>query len=239
MKLYIVTGSSRGMGAALAEQLLAPDHFVLGIARRAGPALNESWTADLSEPAAVAQRLQNWLQDRDARRFDEVVLVNNAATVTDPGPIEVLDLLQLSNSLRVGLEAVVLLSAAFLAGTRGWSAKKKILNISSGLGRRPMAGAAPYCAVKAGMDHFSRALALDEAQHENGAQVVSLAPGIIDTDMQVQLRGADPKRFPEQANFAAYKDQGALATPKQAAERLVAYLNRIDFGSNPVADVRG
>lgn len=240
MKLYIVTGSSRGMGAALAEQLLDPDHLVLGIARRHSPRLNESWTGDLSDPAPVAQRLKAWLQAQDGRHFEEAVLVNNAATVTEPGPIDDLPLDQLSASLRVGLEAVLLLSAAFLAGTRGWAAQKKILNISSGLGRRAMAGTAPYCAVKAGMDHFSRALALDEAVHgEHGARVVSLAPGIIDTDMQVQLRGADPKRFPERANFAAYKDQGTLATPQEAAQRLIAYLNRSDFGSHPVADVRG
>ena len=71
-----------------------------------------------------------------------------------------------------------------------------MLNISSGLGRRAMAGQATYCAAKAGMDHLSRAVALDQALLANGARIVSLAPGVIDTDMQAQLRGSSVAGFP-------------------------------------------
>jgi NAD(P)-dependent dehydrogenase (short-subunit alcohol dehydrogenase family) len=113
-----------------------------------------------------------------------------------------------------------------------------VLNISSGLGRRAMASQAAYCAAKAGMDHFSRCLALDEAAKPNGVRVCSLAPGVIDTDMQVQLRGADAAAFPERNNFAALKQQGLLASPADAAARVLAWLARPDFGANPVADVR-
>ena len=130
------------------------------------------------------------------------------------------------------------MSAAFLRATRGWRAARRVLNISSGLGRRAMAGQAAYCATKAGMDHLSRALALDEAQHTNGAKVVSLAPGVIDTDMQIALRTGDPVGFPEQANFIALKEKGQLTSPDDAAARVLAYLDRADFGANPVADVR-
>jgi NAD(P)-dependent dehydrogenase (short-subunit alcohol dehydrogenase family) len=101
-----------------------------------------------------------------------------------------------------------------------------------------MAGAAGYCAVKAGMDHFSRAMALEQAEQTNGVKVVSLAPGVIDTGMQQQLRNADPQRFPERERFANLKSQGLLDSPAQAAAKVVAYLRRADFGANPVADVR-
>lgn len=136
------------------------------------------------------------------------------------------------------MEAPLLLSAAFLRATRAWPARKRVLNISSGLGRRGMAGQAPYCAAKAGLDNFSRALALDEAARPNGAKVVSLAPGVIDTDMQVYLRAGDPSGFPEKTNFIDLKQKGQLASPEDAAARVLAYLNRADFGTNPVADVR-
>jgi len=59
-----------------------------------------------------------------------------------------------------------------------------VLNISSGLGRRAMAGQASYLRVEGGLDHLTRALALDEARRPNGAKLVSLAPGVIDTEMQ-------------------------------------------------------
>jgi NAD(P)-dependent dehydrogenase (short-subunit alcohol dehydrogenase family) len=101
-----------------------------------------------------------------------------------------------------------------------------------------MASQAPYCAAKAGMDHFTRCVALEEAQQPNGAKVCSLAPGVIDTDMQVQLRGADPARFPDIGNFTGMKEKGMLASPQDAAAKVLAFLARSDFGSNPVADVR-
>ena len=115
---------------------------------------------------------------------------------------------------------------------------RKVLNISSGLGRRAMASQAGYCAAKAGMDHFTRCVALDEAGRPNGAKVCSIAPGVIDTDMQVQLRGADAAAFPDQAGFIHLKAKGQLTSPAEAAARLLKYLARPDFGDNPVADVR-
>ena len=140
--------------------------------------------------------------------------------------------------MRVGLEAPLLLSAAFLRATAGWTVPRRVLFISSGLGRHAMAGAATYCATKAGLDHLARALALEEATLPHGAKVVSLAPGVIDTGMQVQLRGADPALFPARERFVALQAAGQLDSPAQAAIKVLAYLGRSDFGANPVADVR-
>ena len=241
-QLFIVTGSSRGMGEAIAQQLLQPGHVVLGMARQQSAALaiaaqNRSaellqWQADLGQPLAAATRLREWLHGLDASRFERIHLINNAALVSPPGPVQSCTLESLSATVRVGLEAVLLLSAAFLQGSQGWTAERRILNISSGLGRRAMAGAAPYCAIKAGMDNLSSAMALD------GTKIVSLAPGIIDTEMQAQLRGADPALFPEQAKFAAFKNEGRLDSPGAAAAKVLRYLSRSDFGETVLADVR-
>jgi len=145
---------------------------------------------------------------------------------------------ELSNALRVGLEACLLLSSAFLRATAHLGAARRILNISSGLGRRAMAGSASYCAAKAGMDNLSRAMALDEAAKPAGARIVSLAPGIIDTDMQVALRSGDPAKFPDVAVFANFKASGLLMSPEQAAAKVLTMLQREDFGSQVLADVR-
>ena len=243
-QLYILTGASRGMGAAIAQQLLAPDHLLLCLSRQHNAALDaagsrvEQWAIDLSQPVEVAARLGAWLGQQDAASFTGATLINNAASLTRIGGIEDCSDSELSSALRVGLEAPLLLTAAFLRATRAWAANKRVLNISSGLGRRAMAGQASYCASKAGMDHLTRALALDEAQKPSGAKLVSLAPGVIDTDMQVHLRAGDPAGFPEQANFIGLKEKGQLTSPDDAAARVLAYLNRVDFGANPVADVR-
>ena len=247
-QLFILTGASRGLGAAMAELLIAPGHALLCIARRnraeqaakaeARGVRLEQWNTDLGEPVTVAARLQSWLAAFNPAVVAGATLINNAGVLTRIGPLDGCEDVEISAALRVGLEAPLLLSAAFLRATRDWTAARRILNISSGLGRRAMAGQATYCAAKAGMDHYSRAVALDEAQRRNGAKIVSLAPGVIDTDMQVHLRAADPQGFPDKAMFVGLKEGGQLASSADAAARVLAYLNRPDFGANPVADVR-
>lgn len=250
--LTVLTGASRGMGAAIAEELLRDGQHLLCISRAARDGLHaiaaahgatvEQWRADLADPAPVAKRLEAWLRARDGTAYASVALVNNAAAVARLVPFEASEAGDLVRVLRVGLEAPMLLTAAFLRGTHAWPARAagacKVLNISSGLGRRAMASQAAYCAVKSGLDHFTRALALDEAASARGARVVSLAPGVIDTDMQSQIRAADPAHFPDHARFLELKSGGQLDSPLTAARKVIAYLRRADFGSHPVADVR-
>lgn len=238
--LYVVTGSSRGLGAALGARLHSGGHAVLGIARR--PAHDaagfEQWSADLADPAPVAARLEAWLGEQDVTAFARVVLINNAGVLSRIGPVDATDSADLANALRVGLEAPVVLTAAFLRATAHWPLPRRVLNISSGLGRRPMAGSASYCAAKAGLDLFTRAVALDEASRLNGAKLVSLAPGVIDTDMQVELRGSDPAGFPDLARFTGLKVQGQLVSADDTAIQVLKYLDRADFGIEPLGDVR-
>lgn len=246
--LTLLTGASRGMGLAMARQLLRPGHTLVCIARHASPELTsaaqlcgatlEQWTLDLSQGALAAQHLRNWLATQPAEQFASATLINNAGMIPPLAPLSDCDPADLANALRVGLEAPMLLCAAFLGATQAWPIPRKVLSISSGLGRRAMASQAAYCAAKAGMDHFTRCLALDEARKPHGAKVCSLAPGVIDTDMQVQLRSADPAAFPDAPHFASLKAAGQLSVPDDAAARVLAWLERADFGVQPVADVR-
>ena len=247
-QLYILTRASRGMGLAMAQALLQPGHALLCLARRPADALDAAaraagvpltqWPVDLGDAAPVAARLGAWLAGLDPARFASATLINNAGTIPPIVPLRDAAAVDTAQALRVGLEAPMLLSTAFLHATRGWRGARRVLNISSGLGRRAMASQAGYCAAKAGMDHFTRCLALDEAGQPGGARVCSLAPGVIDTDMQVQLRGADPAHFPDIGNFQQLQQGGQLASPEDAARKVLAYLARPDFGSQPVADVR-
>ncbi|MBV7540779.1 SDR family NAD(P)-dependent oxidoreductase [Acidovorax sp. sic0104] len=247
--LYILTGASRGMGLAMARQLLTAGNTLICIARsantdlaaeaRAAGVTIEQWQQDLSQGEQAAHELKAWLAAQGPQAFASATLINNAGMIPRIAPLSGSDPADLATALRVGLEAPMQLTAAFLGTTDTWTAvPRKVLNISSGLGRRAMASQAAYCAAKAGMDHFTRCVALDEATKSHGAKVCSLAPGVIDTDMQVQLRGADPAAFPDRQNFANLKDGGQLTSPADAAARVLAWLERADFGANPVADVR-
>ena len=245
---FILTGASRGMGLAMAKQLIARDHVLLCIARQKSLELQElavakdailvQWSQDLAEPLVAADRLEEWLTDSEPAGLSSATLINNAGMIPAVAPIERLDALEVAATMRVGLEAPILLTSAFLRATAKWSAQRRVLNISSGLGRRAMASQAVYCAAKAGLDHFSRCVALEQEAKENGARICSLAPGVIDTDMQNQLRNADEALFADRDSFIGLKQQGQLATPQEAAARVLAYLALADFGSNAVADVR-
>lgn len=247
-QLYILTGGSRGMGLAMARQLLGQGHSLITIARQRNEDLEAiaqkhhaqltQWQFDLAAPHAAAQQLQQWLGAQTASNFNRAVLINNAGVIPPIAPLSDTDWDSISQALRVGLEAPMLLTSAFLQATASWEIPRQVLNISSGLGRRAIASQATYCAAKAGMDNFSLSVALDEAVKPNGAKICSLAPGVIDTDMQLQLRSASTDVFPDSDRFASLKTNNSLASPETAGAQVLAWLERADFGDPVLADVR-
>lgn len=244
----IVTGASRGLGLGIARQLLQRGHRVLTLQRSPNPDLAgqaarlgvplEQWAVDLTQPAEAVTRLKTWVRGLPRAQVASLNLVNNAALLVEPGPVCAADTTSMSAAMRASLEAPMLLTSAFLAASGDLTVPRKVLSISSGLGRFAMAGSAAYCAAKAGLDHFSRALALEEGERPHGARIVSLAPGVIDTDMQVQLRGADPSRFSSRGRFADLKAHGQLDSIDAAAAKVLACLDAQDFGQQVIADVR-
>ncbi len=248
--ITLITGSSRGLGAALAAQRLLPGHRVLGLARTVNAGLQaqaealtgsgvllEQWPVDLADAAAVAARLAPWLQAQGGASAATLTLINNAGVMATPAPLDRVPVADIVRALRVGLEAAVVITAAFLEATRHWPGARRVLNISSSLGRRPMAGGAVYCAAKAGMDHLTRVLALEQATQPNPARVMSLAPGVIDTDMQAELRASSADLFPDRARFVGLQQQGLLPSAAACATRVLAVLERADFGSEVITDI--
>lgn len=247
--LTVLTGASRGMGLAMARQLLSQGHTVLCISRNQQEALTRhardtgatliQWSHDLADSAALGARLETWLREQESTAWASATLINNAGMIPHIGPLGEVGADELARALRVLLEAPMQLAAAFLRATQGWQCERKLLNISSGLGRHAMASQAAYCAAKAGMDHFTRCVALEEADQPHGARVCSLAPGTVDTDMQQHLRAADAAAFPDQQRFARLKTEGLLTSAEEAARSVLAWLERPDFGAQAVADIRG
>ena len=152
--LYILTGASRGMGLAMAWQLLRGGNTLICIARgsnaelaagaQAAGASIEQWQQDLSQGEQAAHRLRSWLQAQGPQAFASATLINNAGVIPRIAPLSHSDAADLANALRVGLEAPMQLTAAFLGATEAWTVPRKVLNISSGLGRSAMASQAAY-----------------------------------------------------------------------------------------------
>ena len=96
-----------------------------------------------------------------------------------------------------------------------------------------------YCTTKAGLDHFSRVVALEQVNAKYPVDIVSIAPGIIDTGMQEIIRGSSEDAFPLIDRFIDYKEQGLLSTAEQTAGKLIMFMENQDFKAiGPIADIR-
>jgi NAD(P)-dependent dehydrogenase (short-subunit alcohol dehydrogenase family) len=237
----IVTGHSRGLGTGIAAALLERGIPVLGVSRGTEaalaarfPALLQEAKLDLADAAALAA----WLAGDALQRFlagcQSALLVNNAGVVSPIGPLPSQATSAVHAAVTLNVAAPLMLSAAFTAASGG-AADRRILHVSSGAGRTPYPGWAVYCATKAALDHHARCVALDATP---GVRVCSLAPGIIDTDMQGEIRASDPERFPMHERFVKMAREGALADPTKTGARIVAYLLGERFGAAPVSDLR-
>lgn len=247
MENWIITGTSRGLGAALARGALRADRRLVCLARgdqseliRAAAASGctlDARTIDLTDLAATAALIDEVLAGlpRDANRW---VLINNAGMVEPVARNQALDPATLGASVNLNLSAPILITSRFLAATADLPAERRVLHVSSGAGRNPLAGWSVYCAVKAGLDMHARAVKADNAELTNPARVAALAPGVIDTQMQATIRASDLDAFPQVARFHALKEQGQLASAADTAARILNYLERDDFGTREIDDIR-
>lgn len=212
MNLYIVTGTTKGLGAALAEQIARDaGNELIAMARAAeGPIPGgfriEADLADAKSLEGACQRLEKRLH---GKRYAKAVLINNAGVISPVGPLDQVGAGELERNLFVNLVAPMLLMRRFLRAT-GEVALRRIINISSGAARRPIFGWSAYCAAKAGLDMASRCAALEAETRKQSVEVVSLAPGVIDTPMQGIVRGASAEQFVDVEKFRQMKAEGVL-----------------------------
>ena len=244
MNVVILTGASRGLGAAMAARLLSLDCQLICISRKPNDALGEmarakgaalDWylqdLADADATDELAKSICSTLP-RDASRY---VLIHNAASAEPVGRLDTIDAGAFAVATHANLTAAMIFTARFLAATKSFDGERRILNISSGLARRPMDSMAAYCATKAGLDMFTRCINAEAQAAQAPVRAVSLAPGVIDTDMQVGMRAKD---FPESKTFRAMKDEGRLVSPDEVAGKIIAFLESDDFGATEIDDIR-
>jgi benzil reductase ((S)-benzoin forming) len=240
MNLYVVTGTTKGLGRALADAIAADAANFLVTLARAPEASTERAVAicvDLAHTSALQAACDRMESALAGRRFDKAVLVNNAGIVSPVGPLEVVEPSELEANIAVNLTAPMLLMQRFLQATRT-VALRRIINISSGAGRRPIFGWSGYCAAKAGLDMASRVVALEAAQRGERVEVVSLAPGVIDTAMQGVVRSAPVEAFADVERFRQMKAEGQLRPAAEVAADILRLEAAGKLAGEPVQDLR-
>lgn len=223
--IALVTGASRGIGAAIATRLAADGARVIGTATTAeGAARIDAMLAAQGGRGAVLDvtrqdSIDALIADIEAREGAVGILCNNAGITRD------LLLLRMKPEdfavvIETNLTSVYRLSKAVLRGMMK-ARSGRIVNIASVVGLTGNAGQANYAAAKAGIIGFTKSLAREIGSRNITANVV--APGFIDTDMTRALDEAQRARFIEQVplgRFGSAQEVAAavafLASPQAA-----------------------
>lgn len=240
MNIYIITGASKGIGKALAEELLKDENnHVVGVSRTCSikhPNYRHQ-PLDFSDIEAVEHNLQKvFLPYKDA---EKLVLINNAGVLGDIGYVgEGMPNERFEFVFDVNVIVPAMLMNTFLEVYKEQQAQKVVVNISSGAGKYPVDGWASYCASKAAMDMLSHTVQLEQDKRGTGVRVYALSPGVVDTHMQEQIRESDASRFSTVEKFRDYKANNELASAEEVSIKIVNFLNSINKYTEVVVSVR-
>ncbi|TCO40529.1 NAD(P)-dependent dehydrogenase (short-subunit alcohol dehydrogenase family) [Kribbella antiqua] len=234
--LVWISGASAGLGAALAATIPF-DAELVDISRRGGTPGTHHVAVDLANPdmwPLVEEDFNRRLATFDG---DGVVFVHNAATLTPLGPAGAVSTAEYTRNVLLNSAAAQVLGHAFLRAVADSKLEQHLVMVSSGAGRRPHEGESSYCAGKAALDQWVRAVGLEQQRRNPGCRVISVAPGAIDTDMQAELRAARADMFPEVYRFRQLEAEGRLAKPEDVARTIWSLLDR-DVANGAVLHVR-
>lgn len=247
MNIYIVTGTSRGIGESLARQLLKEDHLVFCISRTTNQSLiklaqdnNHSLTYfpfDLNHIAGI-DGLFDEIFDIVKREssIHSLTLINNAGMLAPVAPIEQNSTGSIVENVTINLLAPMVTTSHFIRHTQDWAVDKRIMNISSASAKYLLPSQSCYSSSKAGLDSFSKSIHLEQSVKDYPVKIASVYPGMIDTQLQADIRSADKKNFPYVDQFIQLAQEGKLQTPEETAERLLRLLNSESYGAIPLIE---
>ena len=227
-KLILITGVTRGLGRALAEEFIRLGHIIIGCGRSKKeiaqlqnqfPAPNDFAAVDVSSDEQVAA----WAKEMLASHTAPDLLLNNAALINRNAPLWLVPAREFSDVIDVNIKGVANVIRHFLPAM---IARRSgvIVNFSSGWGRSTDAEVAPYCATKWSIEGLTQSLAKELSP---GLAAVPLNPGIINTAMLQSCFAGGANNYP---------------TPGEWAKTAVPFLlkiNSADNGKQLTVPIRG
>ena len=223
--LVWISGASAGLGAALAATIPF-DAELVDISRRGGTPGMHHVAVDLANPSTwplVEEDFERRVAEFDG---DGVVFIHNAATLRPLGPAGVVDSREYTRNVLLNSAAAQVLGHGFLRAVARSKLEQHLVIVSSGAAVRPHEGQSSYCAGKAAVDQWVRAVGLEQRRRRPGCRVISVAPGALDTEMQAELRAATADMFPEVSRFLKLDAEGGLAKPEDTARTIWSLLDR-------------
>ncbi|MEN3112528.1 SDR family NAD(P)-dependent oxidoreductase [Uliginosibacterium paludis] len=236
MHLVILTGGSRGIGLALVRQFEASGHRLIEFSRSAPHPFSRR--VDLADPLAAREAIHAGLADLDDKSIESLTVIGNAGVLEPIGPAAFKDPAAVLANLNAGFVSGIVFYAEVVARFQHLAVPKRLANISSGAADKGYAGWSLYCAAKAGLENYIRALALEQAAMPHPFLPLNILPGVVDTGMQALIRGSGEEDFPARERFATLHRDGLLASPDEVARRIRILLARSDLQPGSRLDVR-
>lgn len=219
MHLLIITGTSSGIGFALANEALKNNRFkVLGLSR----------TNQIEHPnfifKSVDFRYPKQLKDilfPEVNEIRSITLVNNAGVLGEINTLDQLSWESLDEVMTVNYLAPLYLIKRFLEAHQESNLNKTIINVSSGASTSAYASWANYCSSKAALEMLTKCINEEQKEKKYPIKCFSIAPGVVDTKMQSQIRNTPEKDFKLQSKFIELYKEKKLFNPEYVAQKIL------------------
>lgn len=225
---FLITGTSKGIGAAVAQKILQEGHTVLGVSRNHSDLLTSPnyhhLSFDLTETSRLDRIMEKTNEIVNGQNFDFLCLINNASATEPMGPIETCAPDAIEAHVRIGLIAPMLLTSLFIRRFQDEKIRKKIVLISSGAAHHPLADMSIYCGSKAGSLMFGQVVGAEQKNKEHGFEVISIGPGMVETGMQQAVRSMASEEFAMAGYFKQAYEEGKVQEPAFVAEKIYTIL---------------
>lgn len=167
------------------------------------------------------------MQKRIKTKIDKVVLINNAGTLGEVGYVGKIASQDIIKTMNINTIAPFVLMNEFLHtfdnDTFG-NIEKVIINVSSGAALRPIDGWSAYCASKASLNLFGEVIKEEEKVLHQNTQIFNVSVGVVDTNMQAQIRKTKQTEFSNVEHFKELKQNNQLAKPEVIAEKIYSII---------------
>ncbi|OPJ57237.1 (S)-benzoin forming benzil reductase [Alkalithermobacter paradoxus] len=247
MNYIIVTGTSRGIGEAIIRELIQKDNHLFCISRKKNMSLISEANSkgvnldyfeyDLNNLCDIDKLMNGIFEKVDMIRARGIYLINNAGIISPIKIIDKCDKYDIIKNINVNLTAPMLMVSNFIRLAKDIDAEKRIINISSGAASNPIEGWSCYCSSKSGLDMFTQCVGQEEMNKEYPTKIISFAPGIVDTNMQKEIRSSSEEDFPNLETFIDFKDKGKLKAAKDVAKVIKKVLFDKEFEQGKAVDI--
>jgi len=240
-KILIITGGTKGIGSGIVSAYKTNGYQIISIARSQNESVDYKdviqIAADLNKTEGLENVFANVLNSIDKNNLERIVFINNAGTLGKIGRIENISAQEIQNIIQLNTITPFLLNSLFLKATQSWNCDKKIISISSGAAVKPYYGWSLYCASKAAIDMMTKAIAVEQETVENGAKIIAIYPGVVDTNMQSKIRESSLEDFADLQRFIDLKESDSLGNIETVGKEIYAIDHLEDYPNGALLNI--